>query len=313
MNLFIILTIIIFLIIGLILEEIILIIQKLKNNNIPGTFVKCSQGLIHIISKGLGKNTVVFTSSYCTPSPYIDYYNLQNEVSKFAKTAIYERYGYGLSSDSIESIKLDTLVDDIRLALKKCSLTPPYIFVAHSMASLEVFRYAQLYPKEVKGIVLEEGLNPEIMNKIPLPSMVFIKLFQFIKYIGIFRLLLLVPCIKNKYTDSKLSSYMNKLKIEYTVKNMWNQNMVNEIKNFKKNCIIILNDGLNFDNLPIKILTAENRQAFSNDLNKEWMKSQNNIKNFSSKSSQIIIENSDHYIHDNNNDIIVSAIKSILY
>lgn len=313
MNLFIILAIIILLIIGLISEEVILAIQNSKDNDIDGTFIKCSHGLIHVISKGLGRTTVVFTSSYCVPSPQIDYYLLQNEVSKFTKTAIYERYGYGFSSDTNKEVPIDTLVDDIRLALRKASLNPPYIFVAHSMASLEILRYAQLYPKEIRGIVLEEGLNPEFKDKIPLPSLMVLRLFQFVKYIGLYRLLLAFPYIKNKYINSNLTSYLNKMKLRLIVKNMWSQNMINEIKNFKKNCTIILNDGINFDNLPLKILTSENREFFSKNLNDAWMESQKNMEKFSSKSSQIIIENSDHYIHDKNNDIILSVIKSILH
>lgn len=312
MNLFVILFIIIILIIGMLTEEIILYVQSKKGKNNPGTLIKASKGSINVISKGSGKFTVVFTSSYSVPSPYLDYYTLQNEVSKFTNTAIYERYGYGFSDDIKSAIDLDMFVNDLRFVLKKSGHNPPYIFVAHSMSSLEVLRYAECYPKEIKGIIFEEGLNPKFNNEILLPSIALIRFIQFIKYIGLFRLLLLLPYFKNKYTNSKLSDSLNKMKIRLTIKNIWNENMVNEIKNLKKNCNLILKDGVDLDNIPLRILTAENRSNFSKDLNKLWIKSQKDMKNFSSNSNQLIIEDSDHYIHDDYNDIIICYIKNLL-
>lgn len=311
MNLFFILYVIILAIIAMIIEEIILLYER-KHSKAPGMLIKASKGSLHVFSKGIGDTTLVFAAGSGCPSPYYDFYNLQEKVSKFTKTALYERYGYGYSDDIFHGIPLDSLVDDIRLSLKKSGHTPPYIFLAHSMASIEILRYTQMYPYEVMGIIFEDGLNPEIKDDIPLPNTLRLRFMQFLKFTGILRLLLKLPYYKKQVVTKTTPKEIIKLKTRLTVKNFWNENMVYEMKNLKRNCSTVLNHGTDFKDLPIQILTAENRKAFSVLSNKNWLKSQKKMLLFSTNTDQIIIEGSDHFIHDDNNDIIISAIKSIL-
>lgn len=312
MDLFFILFLIFLSIVGIVLEEIILL-YEIKDSKAPGMLIEASNGALHIFSKGIGKTTLVFTSGTGSASPYYDFYNLQESVSKFTKTALYERYGYGYSNDLSHGIPLDSLVDDIRFALKKSGHTPPYIFLAHSMASIEVLRYTQMYPNEVMGIILEDGVNPEIKDTIPIPNTLTLRSIQFLKFIGLLRLAFKIPFFKNQVITASASKEIIKIKTRLTIKNFWNENMVCEMKNFKRNCSTVLSHGTNFKDLPIQILTAENRRAYSDSVNKIWLQSQKNMRHFSTNTDQIIVEGSDHFIHDDNNDIIISAIKSILH
>lgn len=50
-----------------------------------------------IFSIGSGNTTVVFTSGWKVPSPYVDFYPLGNELSKRTRTVVYDRPGYGWS------------------------------------------------------------------------------------------------------------------------------------------------------------------------------------------------------------------------
>jgi len=311
MILFFILFVIALAIVGILIEEIILLYES-AHSKVPGILIKASKGYLHIYSKGQGNTTLVLTSGFGCPSPYCDFYNLQEEVSKFTKTALYERYGYGYSDDVSTLVSLDSLVDDIRLSLKKSGHTPPYIFLAHSMASIEVLRYAQVYPYEVMGIILEDGLNPEIIDSIPLPSTLTLRFIQFFKFTGLLRLALNFSFFNNKVITATTPKEINKLKIKLAAKNLWNENMVSEIKNLKLNCSTVLNYGTYFKDLPIEILTAENRKSYSQQVNKSWLKSQKRLLTFSTNTNQLIVEGSDHFIHDDNNDILIATIKFIL-
>lgn len=312
MSLFIILYVVALAIIGMFIEEIILLYEK-KHSKVPNMLIKASKGSINVVSKGLGNITVVFSSGYGCTSPYCDFYNLQESVSKFTKTALYERYGYGYSDDIFHGITIDNLVEDIRLSLKKRGHTPPYIFFAHSMASIEVLRYAQMYPYEVMGIVLEDGLNPEINESIPLPNNIVLRFMQFFKFTGILRLAIKFPYLKSKFISFDSPKEIIKLKTRLTKKNFWNENMVYEMKNLNLNCSTVLNYGTDFKSLPIQIVTAGNRTAYSEKTNALWLQSQKNMLSFSTNSNQLIVEGSNHFIHDNNNnDILISAIKSVL-
>jgi len=311
MILFFILFVLITSIVGIFIEEIIILYEK-KLLKAPGILISASKGSLHVLSKGFGNTSVIFSSGSGCPSPYCDYYTLQERVSKFTKTAVYERYGYGYSDDIPHGILLDSLVEDIRLSLKKSGHTPPYIFLAHSTASLEVLRYAQMYPCEVLGIILEDGLNPEIKDNIPLPSNLALRFMQLFKFTSILRLALKFTPYKDKLIPKDTPEKILKLRTKLTIKNFWNENMVYEMKNFNLNCSTVLNYGTDFKALPIQIITAGNRNTYSKELNTIWRKSQKDMLAFSTNANQIIVEGSDHFIHDDNNDILVSAIKSIL-
>lgn len=311
MILFFILFLLIASIIGIFIEEILMLYEK-KLLKPPGILISASKGSLHILSKGLGNTTVVLSSGSGCPSPYCDYYTLQSRVSKFTKTALYERYGYGYSDDIPHGILLDSLVEDIRLSLKKSGHTPPYIFLAHSIASLEVLHYAQMYPYEVLGIILEDGLNPELKDNIPIPSILALRFMQLFKFTSVLRLALKFTPYKDKLIPKDTPKEILKLRTKLTIKNFWNENMVYEMKNFNLNCSTVLNCGTDFKSLPLQIITAGNRSIYSKELNTIWLKSQKDMLAFSTNSNQIIVEGSDHFIHDDDNDIIISAIKSIL-
>ena len=185
--LYILLVFVILLIIGLICEELLSFLEN-KNLKAPGDMIKLNTGNTHIFSKGNGNNTVVFTSGHGVTSPYCDYYKLQENVSKFSKTALFERYGYGFSDNVEYDANIDAIVENLRQSLKASGHTPPYVIVAHSMAGLEALRFAQLYPNEVKGIVMIDALNPWFIEHKKKTSIISIRLLQILKYTGILKI-----------------------------------------------------------------------------------------------------------------------------
>ena len=131
-----------------------------KTLNYPGQLIDVNNHKMHIYGKGSDAPTVVFTVGSGTPCAYTDFYFIQQEISKTARTVTYDRPGYGWSEPTSIPRTVDEQVDDLHILLDKSGEKPPYILVAHSLSSLEVIRYAQLFPKEVSGIVLIDGGNP---------------------------------------------------------------------------------------------------------------------------------------------------------
>jgi pimeloyl-ACP methyl ester carboxylesterase len=59
------------------------------------------------------------------------------------------------------------IAEDLHTLLQRAGERPPYVLVGHSLGGLFVRKYAELYPKEVAGMVLldsahedEESLRP---------------------------------------------------------------------------------------------------------------------------------------------------------
>lgn len=293
---------------GLILEEITLF-SEIKKISPPNKLTKTPRGNINIFSKGSGSTTVIIASSLYTTSPYCDFFSLQDKLSKFSRVVLYEKYGYGFSDDFSDDFNFDTLISDIRSSIRKNGNMPPYIFLCNGDSSLEVLRFAQLYPEEVLGIVFEDPINPANSNTIKVHSKLKIRILTFFKYTGILRLLYLIPHFKNKVIKNIPSKELQKLALRLHIKNFFSEFMIKENNNIKNNCSIVLNNNLDFKSIPIYILTA----GKSNTLPyKDLVKTQEQLLSLSDNSFQIVVKGSDKYIHHHDENIIIQCIKEIM-
>lgn len=117
------------------------------------------QFAMHVVETGVGP-TVVFSGGAGINDPYTDLRAVIGPTSKFARAITYERAGYGQSPGVDAPRDVDQRVADLARALTKVGAPGPYILVGHSYASLELLRFAQTHPDQVKGLVLIDGAPP---------------------------------------------------------------------------------------------------------------------------------------------------------
>jgi pimeloyl-ACP methyl ester carboxylesterase len=89
---------------------------------------------------------------------------------------MYDRAGYGWSQSSWKPRTSQQIVKELHVLLNKANIQPPLILLGDSFGSYNMRLYAHLYPEEVVGIVLTDGLHEESMLAMPI-SMIILKLF----------------------------------------------------------------------------------------------------------------------------------------
>ncbi len=281
-----------------------------------GQIINVNGHKMHIYRQGQGDTTVVFASGCGTPSPYADFFPLHHEVSGHAKIAVYDRPGYGWSEVADTPRDIDTIAEEVHELLEKSGEKPPYIFVAHSLGSLEVLRFAQLYKGEVKGIVMVDAGSPEYYENYKVPFYIpILHLFEkTVTGTGAARLL-----YKNTamYEYSVRSAYRNGLKLlpeelreidkAKWLKSPGNKNIEDEQRNIRSNAKIVAAGG-KLENIPLRIFSADD----SGKWEKGWSKSQEEFTQWSSDSKQVEVGNSKHYIHLFQPEIINKAILELL-
>ena len=299
-------TLIAILIIGFTYENIGEFIDSTKYKP-PGQMIEINGHKMHVYSEEKTNNTptVVFTSGWKTPSPYVDYYPLIQEVSKYTRAVVYERPGYGWSEIADGYRDIDTITEELHQLLGKAGEKGPYILVGHSFGSNEVLRFAQIYPKEVVGVVLIDGSNPDYTFTIERPaniplwygtmqSTLFNNSLNFLNYIGIARL---VFSTTDLY-ETKFTSYKNgllyapkelqKLDEAMLIKTLNNKNQLQELR--MDASILLENRGIG--DIPLRVITSSLYNGYEST-----REIQLGLLSWSSNSKQIFIENSQHYIH----------------
>jgi len=251
---------------------------------------------MHIYTGGQGGTTIVFNAGWGTVNPYVDFYPLYDKIEDSSRFAVIDRFGYGYSDMTERKRDITNIVDEIHELLRVSGEHPPYILVGHSLGSLETIHFAQKYPDEVKGIVLLDGGSPEYYSK--QPPMTAVSLFQrFLIQSGVARTLYHF----DGFAES-LSSERNELKLLpdklkeldriSTLLKANNRNITDEMRQSQRNAIEVLKGKKPLD-IPITVMTAGSNGKASSD----WMESQKALTSWAVQSKQVIVEDSEHYIH----------------
>ena len=130
----------------------------------PGRMLDIGGRRLHLVEMGQGSPVVVLESGIAASS--LNWRTVQTGIAKFTRVVSYDRAGLGWSDPAAGPLTLSRLVDDLRALLHAGRLAPPYILVGHSFGALIVRSYAARYPNEVSGIVLVDPLRPEAWHPI---------------------------------------------------------------------------------------------------------------------------------------------------
>ncbi|MEH6891259.1 alpha/beta hydrolase [Bacillus sp. JJ864] len=136
-----------------------LYIRKKNETKEPGSIVKVDGRSVHAIISGEenGNPTVILDaglSGNCLAWCFV-----QPELSRFTRVVSFDRAGYGWSDTKSGLSTSQEIVNDLKMALDKMGISPPYILVGHSFAGLNMRLFASRSPNEVAGIVLIDAVH----------------------------------------------------------------------------------------------------------------------------------------------------------
>ena len=115
-------------------------------------FVEVDGTNFHIKEFGKGDPTVLFENGM--GSSMDTWISIPDSISKAARVFSYDRAGTGKSEGTTSERTLPIMVDELRALLSKENISPPYIYVAHSMGSYLGRYFALHYPDELRALVL---------------------------------------------------------------------------------------------------------------------------------------------------------------
>ncbi|MFI0780040.1 alpha/beta fold hydrolase [Streptomyces sp. NPDC021212] len=83
----------------------------------------------------------------------LDYFGVQQEVSRFTTAVVYDRGGTGYSDPLPLPRTAAAVATELRELLRAQNNAAPYVLVPHSLGGFSAHRFAQLYPQDVAGLV----------------------------------------------------------------------------------------------------------------------------------------------------------------
>jgi pimeloyl-ACP methyl ester carboxylesterase len=127
-----------------------------KSNTKPGLLrlekVDVGGHSLNLLIGGQGSPAVIFEGGF--GAGIASWTTVQKDVAKFAQTVSYDRAGLSQSEPGPKPRSAKQIATELKAALQKAGVKPPYVLVGHSFGGVYVRVFADMYPKDVMGIVL---------------------------------------------------------------------------------------------------------------------------------------------------------------
>jgi len=292
------------------MANFLITLSERETHKAPGVLVDVGGKKIHVYSQGTGPKNVVLLSGLGTLSPEVDFRDLADELKSAFRVTIVEYPGYGWSSDTDELRSTSNSVEEIRAALSRARILPPYILVPHSFSGLQSLYYANKYPSEISGIV---GLDISVPEQVRYSArrQESFNVFEILRVLGIVRLLLLIdPTISTGQIAGVSSAEL----ADYNRFVNWNAGShatFGESNEFASNLRSLL--GLKFPaTIPATlVLSSQGASRKGPGVNGEtWVRIHQDVLEGKTTSKLVVLEGS-HYIHHQNAEKIAVLVEEI--
>lgn len=132
----------------------------------PGKLVTVNGFRLNLYCIGSGSPTVVFDSGWEDWAP--SWSMVQPEIGKWTRVCSYDRAGAGFSDPGPMPRSSVHIAEELHTALHRAGVGGPYILVGHAFGGDNVRTFADLYMREVAGLVLIDAdsndLEPKTMQ-----------------------------------------------------------------------------------------------------------------------------------------------------
>ena len=155
-------------------QRLPLTFKRIAKNDSSESFLKLQKvdvgghGL-QLLVGGQGSPAVIFEGGFGTG--IASWSTVQKDVAAFTQTVSYDRAGLGQSDLGPKPRSAKQIATELHTALEKSGIKPPYVMVGHSFGGIYVRVFADMYPKEVVGMVLidpsQESFNDWLSKNEP--------------------------------------------------------------------------------------------------------------------------------------------------
>jgi pimeloyl-ACP methyl ester carboxylesterase len=133
----------------------------------PGRLVDAGGFRLNLYCMGNGSPTVVFDSGWGDWAPA--WSKVQPQIAKWTRACSYDRAGTGFSDPGPMPRTSVRIAEELRTALHRAGIAGPYILVGSAFGGDNVRTFADLYMREVAGLVMvdadSDDVGPEALRE----------------------------------------------------------------------------------------------------------------------------------------------------
>lgn len=285
----------------------------------PGQLVDMDGYRMHILCRGEGRPTVILEAGASDFS--LQWTLVQPQVATFTRVCVYDRAGFGWSDPSPYRRTSDVIVEELHRLLTRAEIPGPYVMVGHSFGGMNVRLYAHRYPEEVAGMVLLDALHEAQF----LGSPGFLRVAKMILALFHNFPLLRSPGLLALFPDQiPVRGLTGEAADEYRAilaTTRYLATAIEETESLEESLALVRAAQLaGLGNIPLIVVSRQVAfplpgapPAVSEHFEQEWQLLQLDLVALSPNSKHVIAEGSGHHIQLARPDIVVEAIREVVF
>lgn len=274
---------------------------------------------LHILCLGEGSPAVILESGAADFS--LQWGLVQPQVASFTRVCVYDRAGFGWSDPGPYAHTSDVIVDELHRLLHEAGVDPPYVMVGHSFGGMNVRLYAHRYPDEVAGMVLLDALHEAQF----LGSPAFLRIAKLILALFHNFPLLRSPGLLALFPDQiPVRGLTGEAADEYRAilaTTRYLATALEETESLGESLALVRDAQIaGLGNIPLIVISRQVAfplpgapASVSEQFEQEWQLLQLDLVALSPNSKHLIAEGSGHHIQLARPDIVVEAIREVVY
>lgn len=267
-----------------------------ESSAFPTTLVDVGGYKLALACAGSGSPTVIFDAGM--GDTHEVWREVQEAVSQFTQACSYDRAGRGLSDGVPASTSKprtsQTIVTELHTLLLHARVPSPYVLVGHSFGGLNARLFASQYPEEVAGLVLVDSAsnNRDLVALLPAEA-----------------------------PDESEGIRQARRVMTQETQTTGNPEGIDPVASAAQ-----VQAVTSLGNMPLMVLTRSSDpwidmviaafpgfpRELALKLEDDWQQQQRQLLLLSSQSEQVIAHQSGHYIHRDEPDVVVRAVRSIV-
>ena len=281
----------------------------------PGEMIDIGTHKLHTLAMGEGEPVVLLDTG--SGDNLLTWTGIQSEIASFTRVIAYDRPGLGWSERGITPYSLEFILETLHQLINALQLSAPLILVGHSIAGINVRQFAYRFPDLVAGLVLidgshegqdarqPEGDDPDaaiLENIRDLSTKTFEDVLM--QFIGEPAQFFEMPEEQQRMFERYRPEYL-----KYLV----------EAKDCDAGLTSLGDDALqSLGDIPLTVLTAmtsddsPEMEASEKAFHKIFQQCQTEISQLSTQGKQIFVEDATHYIHKQQPQHVVDAIREMV-
>lgn len=316
---------ILFLLVPLSLSALGLVYQRLAGRRDarkyppPGKIVDVPHGnaALHLYCLGQGEPTVILEAAQGDSS--LDWRGVQKAVAEFTRVCAYDRPGLGWSSPVAKVLTAAQMAENLRQALETAGERGPYVLVGHSIGGVYARVFARKYPEDVAGLVLVDSAHENQRHRLPADTLRGVTMLRWLATV----LGLLAPFgvpralkLADRLQGENFAAEIRPAAMARMYQTHFFRSLLNELKAVELNTAL-REPPADLADTPLIVLSRGGANPGIPEAQFEqrkwiWAELQKELAMLSTKSEQIVAEQSGHYIHHDQPELVVEAIRFLV-